>query len=67
MTINAYELRWNMWRSADAFLQRSYEHQMEAYKAGHIPEKPEFPSIRQVNACAMQMREFVDHKGNADD
>jgi len=67
MTMNAYELRWNMWKSADAFLQRSYEHQMEAYKAGHIPEKPELPSIQQVNDYAEQMREFVNHRGDADD
>ena len=62
--MNAYELRLQMWRSADAFLQNRYRHQKQAYEAGLIPERPEFPTYAEVSACALQMREFVNDKGD---
>ena len=63
--MNAYELRLEMWRSADAFLQTRYRNQKEQYEAGLIPERPEFPSYAEVSACALQMREFIHDKGEA--
>ena len=57
--MNAYELRLEMWRSADAFLQTRYREQKEQYKAGLIPERPEFPSYEEVIAHAHEMKRFV--------
>ena len=57
--MNAYELRLQMWRSADAFLQNRYRHQKQAYEAGLIPERPEFPSYEEVIAHAHEMKRFV--------
>ena len=57
--MNAYEMRLEMWRSADAFLRDRYEHQKEQYEAGLIPERPEFPSYEDVIAHAHQMKRFV--------
>tara|TARA_B100000085_G_scaffold279075_1_gene301805 strand:+ start:363 stop:560 length:198 start_codon:yes stop_codon:yes gene_type:complete len=65
--MNGYELRLQMWRSADAFLQNRYRHQKQAYEAGLIPEKPEFPTYAEVSAYALQMREFIHDKGEAND
>ena len=65
--MNAYEMRWEMWRSADAFLQNRYRHLKEQYEAGLIPERPEFPTYSEVSACALQMREFVSDQGATDD
>ena len=62
--MNGYELRLQMWRSADAFLQNRYRHQKQAYEAGLIPERPEFPTYAEVSAYAVQMREFVNDKGD---
>ena len=62
-----YEMRWQMWRRADAFLQTRYRHQKEAFDAGLIPEKPAFPSYADVSAYALQMREFVDAGGKTHD
>ena len=55
-----YEMRWEMWRSADAFLRNRYRHLKEQYEAGLVADKPEFPSYAEVSAYALQMREFVD-------
>ena len=55
-----YEMRWEMWRSADAFLQNRYRQLKEQYEAGLVAERPEFPSYAEVSAYALQMREFVD-------
>ena len=55
-----YEMRWEMWRSADAFLQNRYRHLKEQYEAGLVADRPEFPSYAEVSAYALQMREFVD-------
>ena len=57
--MNAYELRLEMWRTADAFLRDAYKHQKEQYEAGLIPERPEFPSYADVIAHAHQMKRFV--------
>ena len=54
-----YEMRWEMWRSADAFLQNRYRQLKEQYEAGLIPERPEFPSYAEVSALAFQMKRFV--------
>ena len=54
-----YEMRWEMWRSADAFLQNRYRQLKEQYEAGEIPERPEFPSYAEVSAYALQMKRFV--------
>ena len=55
-----YEMRWEMWRSADAFLQNRYRQLKEQYEAGLVADRPEFPSYAEVSAYALQMREFVD-------
>ena len=65
--MNAYELRLEMWRSADAFLQTRYREQKEQYKAGLIPERPVFPTYAQVYDFALEMREFIHDKGEAND
>ena len=62
--MNAYEMRLEMWRTADAFLRDAYKHQKEQYEAGLIPERPEFPTYAEVSAYALQMREFVNDKGD---
>ena len=54
-----YEMRWEMWRSADAFLQNRYRQLKEQYEAGLIPERPEFPSYAEVSALALEMKRFV--------
>ena len=61
--MNGYELRLEMWRSADAFLQSRYRHLKEQYEAGLVPDRPEFPSYGDVSAYALQMREFIHDKG----
>ena len=55
-----YEMRWEMWRSADAFLQNRYRQLKEQYEAGLVADRPEFPSYAEVSAYALQIREFVD-------
>ena len=62
-----YEMRWEMWRHADAFLQSRYRHLMEQYEAGLVPDRPEFPSYGDVSAYALQMRDFVDDGGKTND
>ena len=62
-----YELRWTIWRSADAFLQRSYKEKMKVYKEGHLSDKPEFPTYEQVLAYATHMKEFVNDAGKNDE
>ena len=61
--MNGYQLRLEMWRSADAFLQNRYRHQKEAYDAGQITERPDFPTYAQVYEFAQEMREFINDKG----
>ncbi len=64
--MNGYELRLEIWRSAYAFLRNRYEHLREQYKAGLIPERPEFPSYEEVGAYALQMNRFVSDKGGSE-
>ena len=54
-----YEMRWEMWRSADAFLQNRYRQLKEQYEAGLVADRPEFPSYAEVSAYALQMKRFV--------
>ena len=61
--MNAYEMRLQMWRSADAFLQSRYKEQKEQYKAGLIAERPDFPTYAEVSAYALQMRDFISDQG----
>ena len=57
--MNAYEMRLEMWRTADAFLRDTYKHQKEQYEAGLIQERPAFPTYEDVIARAHQMKRFV--------
>ena len=60
--MNPYEMRWQVWCSANDFLQRKYEHQKEAYEKGMVADKPEFPTIEDTTAYAQQINQFISDK-----
>ena len=59
MTKNAYEIRWEIWKSASEYCIKRYEHLKIAFEKGYIEEYQPFPTESDIRKFAELMNTFV--------
>ena len=62
MRLNAYEIRYRIWKEANAYHQQKYDYDMQAFRRGEMDDRPSVPTREEILETARYVRDFVDTK-----
>ena len=62
IAMNAYEIRYEIWKEANAYHQQKYNYDMQAFRRGEMDDRPSVPTREEILETARYVRDFVDTK-----
>ena len=60
--MNAYEIRYEIWKEANAYHQQKYDYDQKAYEKGERATAPPLPTREEILETARFVRDFIDTK-----